>query len=361
MEIRSYTVRPTTKDEHGSMPYVTSSMVEAVVTCPKWGIVHNVLRKRFTTGYRQMALEAGSLMHEVFSVYNLYQIAKTQNLLDHAVHHGQILFPNGRFDALNFTSIVNGDYSQMRMLEKLAYTVIGSSDFYDEVTDKNRTLANLEHCSIELANYFLMNHVNFPIWIKDLNDPTKEIGIEKSLDVVFDICLGDNTIRSLRFIGLADVLYHRVNGEVKLGEYKTTSSMNDGWTEAFRTRNQLSAYYGALGAHFDNVAEEIILTGSTIPVRKTTVSVQHFNVDRTEQSVFDFLRTALFAMDQINAYKDNPVIAPMFTHSCNRYFRPCALLDLCTAEVSDQYVMLEQMKIDEQMSPSEMKAFLRQE
>jgi hypothetical protein len=206
-----------------------------------------------------------------------------------------------------------------------------------------------------------MNHTNFPIWVKDHNDPTKEIGIEKSLDVVFTAYFDNDIVSSIRFIGLVDVLYSRVGNPVKLGEYKTTSSMNDGWMEAFRTRNQQSAYYGALHAFFDNVADGIIMTGSTIPVRKTTVSVQHFEIDRGSQNVKDFLRTALFAEDLIKKHVDNPIFAPMFTHSCNRYFRPCALLDLCTAEQSDQLVMLETMNVSEEMSPSEMKAFLRQE
>ena len=360
MRIQSFSVRPTNLDEM-HLPYVTSSMVEAIVTCPRWGIVHSVLNKRFTTNYRQLALEAGSLMHEIFAVFNLHQIATEQKLVDHAVYHGEQLFPQGRFVAFEFKQYLNSDIPSQRQLEKLVYKVIGTSDYYDDPNDKNRTLANLEHCGVQLAEYYLMNHSAFPIWISDENNPEKEIGIEKSVDVIFNVTFDNGYQKYLRFIGLLDVLYRRDNGPVKFGEYKTTSSMNDGWMEQFRTRHQQTAYFGALHAYFDNVSEEIIMTGSTIPVRKTTVSVQHFEIERNFDQVKEFLKTALFAMDQIEQFKSDPLATPMFTHSCNRYFRPCSLMDLCTAAPEDQLILLDQMQVTTELSPSEMKAFFRQE
>ncbi len=352
-------VRPTREDELHIKPYVTSSMIEAVVTCPKYGIIYNVQRKRFVTGYRQMALDAGSLMHEVFSIFNLFQVAQNQGLFDHAMYHGEQLFPGGRFDAINFDAIVKSSLTDIRKLEKLAYAVIGSSEYYDDPNDKIRTVANLEHCAITLAEYFLMNHTAFPIYIANKDDPTAEIGIEKSIDVVFTVANEFNMTQDVRVIGLLDVLYQNSEGKVTLGEYKTTSNMSDAWRNQFALRAQQSAYIGALHAYFDNISEDLILTGSTIPVRKTTVSVQHFTVERTHQHVLEFLQTAMFAIDLINQHKDNAHNAPMFTHSCNRYFNTCALFDLCTADKADQAIMLENMKVSDDMSPSEAKALMR--
>jgi len=351
-----------------SMPYVTSSLVEAVTTCPKWGIIHNVQHKRFVTGYRQMALEAGSVMHDVFAAFNLMQIAAVQGLPDHGRFHGVSLYGEHRFEALSFDKYLEL-YKQnpSRALEKLAVDVIATSDFYDDENDRNRTLANLEHCAFELAGYFLSNLSRFPIYIEDENDPTKTIGVEKSMDVIFTCdVIGEfnNPYKEqIRFIGLGDVLYQNPETKrVKLGEYKTTSTMGDGWREQFRTRHQQSGYIGALQAYFPEVADECILIGSALPVRKTSAPNMHFPIHRDREAVGNFLTTALFTLDVMAQYRDEAAIdAPMFTHSCNRYFRPCALLDLCSAQREDQQVMWEQMIISEEMSPSEFKAFLRKE
>lgn len=364
MQVIDYSVRPTLKSEH-NLPYITSSMVEAINTCPKWGIIHSHQRKRFVTGFRQMALEAGSLMHEVFSVFNLWQLAVNQNLPDHAMFNGIQLFGKDRWNALDFTTIVEKSKSgnQQVMLDKLAFAVIGTSDYYDDPGDRSRTLANLEHCASELSFYFLMNHTAFTIYVECVDDPTSKVGVEQSLDVIFEPVYEDGSSASIRFIGLADTVYQNpVTRLVTLGEYKTTSQMNDAWREAFRTRHQISAYNGALEAYYENTSFNTILTGSAIPVRKTTVSVQHFTVDRDREFVKHFLAAAAHALEVRNRYPESSAIfAPMFTHSCNRYFRPCSLLDLCSAEIDDQAIMWEQMEITDELSPSEMKAFLRQE
>lgn len=351
-----------------TMPYVTSSLVEAVTTCPKWGIIHNVQHKRFVTGYRQMALEAGSVMHDVFAAFNLMQIAAVQGLPDHAKFHGNSLYGERRFEALSFDKYLEL-YAQnpSRALEKLAVDVIATSEFYDDENDRNRTVANLEHAAFELGGYYLSNLSRLPIYVEDEADPTKTVGIEKSMDVIFTCDVenevGEITQQFIRFIGLGDVLYQNADTKrVKLGEYKTTSTMGDGWREQFRTRHQQSGYIGALQAYFPAVADECILIGSALPVRKTSAPNMHFPIYRDKEAVGNFLTTALFTLDVMAAYRDQRAIdAPMFTHSCNRYFRPCALLDLCSAQRDDQLVMWEQMIISEEMSPSEFKAFLRKE
>lgn len=363
--ILHWSVRPTTQDEiNSNMPYLTASMVEAVTTCPKWGIIHNVQHKRFVTGYRQMALEAGSLMHDVFGGFNLLHVAASQDRPDHAWHHGCALMGKDRITAINFkTAVEKYKTNPARAMDSLAYSIIGTSEYYDDPNDKNRTLANLEHAAVELTGHYLSTLAAYTILVTDHDDPSKPIGVEQSLDVVFYIHFDDGSTKSIRFIGLADVVYQRrSDGKVSLGEYKTTSSMGDGWREAFKTRHQLSAYIGALHAYFDDVAYDVVLTGSALPVRKTSAPNITFPVDRDAQAVTNFLTTALFATSLVTEWPgQQAVYAPMFTHSCNRYFRPCALLDLCSSVHDDQEIMWEQMTIDADMSPSELKAMLRKE
>ncbi len=377
MRVVSFTVRKTTDEEkERSMPYFTSSMMEAVNTCPKWGIINNVNGKAFTIGYRQMALEAGSLMHEVFSCFNLYQVGAIQHCIAHMKVHGRELFGKDRFAMIfeeqMIEDLVNQDFNytieqHLMFLERLAYNTIATSDFYDDPDDRNRTISNIEHCALELANYWLMNFKDFNIYIEAKDNPFAPIGVEMSFDVVYDVeCIDSDGVivhKLVRFIGLGDVVYQNHDtGKVTLGEYKTASRMGDAWRDNFQTRHQLTAYNGCLLAYFpeETVTMNTILIGSAIPVRKTTTPVQHFMIDRDKENVCNFLTTLLATQDITTLYQgDKALQAPMFTHSCSRYFVTCALLDLCASSYNDQVVMYNQMLDKPELSPSEMKALLK--
>ena len=361
--ITDFTIRRTTSKEiQNHMPYITSSMMEAVNTCPKWGVIHSVQSKVFTVGFRQMALEAGSAMHEVFSCINLYQVGVVQGFFDHADFHGRLLFPQDRYKAIFEKS--DPEKTDMQNLESIALRCLATGEFYDDDMDRNRTLSNLEHCSLELVNYWLMNMRDYNIYIADEEDPSAPIGIEQSFDVVFEITDENGEVTLHRFIGLGDAVYQNHDtGKITLGEYKTTSSMNDAWRDAFRTRHQLTGYSAALHAYFDTslVTGNTVLLGSAIPVRKTTAPVQHFMIERDYENTVNFLNTMLFTNRVINEYNHGAYAlhAPMFTHSCNRYFRPCSQIDLCSSAMEDQIAMYEQMLEKPQLSPSEMKALLQ--
>ena len=366
----TYTVRPTTDEEfNANMPYLTSSMVEAVNTCPRWGIIHSVHGKRFVTGYRQMALEAGSLMHDVFGALNMAHLGVFRNLPDHMHHHAIMLFGKDRWDYVwreTTAKEQNPTTESIRAFERMAYAIIGTSDFYDDPDDKNRTLANLEHCALELVQYWLYALARFPIYVTDENNPERPVGVEMSLDTVFEFNgqpFGYDEIIKLRTIGLADAVYQNLTNYVtSLGEYKTSASMNDAWRDAFNTRHQITLYNAQLQAYFPGTLRDhfnTILIGSAIPVRRTSSPVQHFTVNRDQQNVEEMLRAFLYARRVIDGFNNVPLETPMFTHSCNRFFRKCSLMDLCTAAREDQEEMLATMPVEHAPSPSEMKALLR--
>ena len=49
-----------------------------------------------------------------------------------------------------------------------------------------------------------------------------------------------------------------------------------------------------------------------------------------------------------NQWRDDVLSAPMYTHSCNRYFRACSFLPLCACDtVEDKEQVLEEMELDE--------------
>lgn len=351
-----YTVHKTTDTEHADkVPYITSSMMEAVNTCPRWGIVHNVLGKRFIASYRQMALEAGSLMHEVFACLNLLHIGVNRKLRDHMHYNGQLLFTKERWEEIWHDNVTIDD---IVALERIIFACVNTGNFIDDSNDRNRTLANLENCAIELLKFHLTNLMDFPILV---SDPTGKknyhVGIEMSLDAVINVDKGP----SLRCLGLADVVYkNESTGEITLGEYKTTSSMNDAWRAAFETRHQITLYNTLLQAYFGiKKVFNTIIVGSAIPVRRTGAPVQFFTVKRDQENITELINTIVFTQNIIDKYRNQPLEAPMFTHSCSRFFRPCSMLDICTAIKEDQYGMLDNMLDRPTLSPSERKAMMR--
>jgi len=52
---------------------------------------------------------------------------------------------------------------------------------------------------------------------------------------------------------------------------------------------------------------------------------------------------------------DDPINAPKHTHSCNRYFRPCAFIPLCASDPEEQKLIFSEM-VKEEWSPLVEKA-----
>ena len=64
--------------------------LSAINTCPTWGIIRYSKHLTMPGGGRAMALEAGSAMHECFSVIRLIQLGHIQGqcLRAHMHYHG---------------------------------------------------------------------------------------------------------------------------------------------------------------------------------------------------------------------------------------------------------------------------------
>jgi hypothetical protein len=46
-------------------------------------------------------------------------------------------------------------------------------------------------------------------------------------------------------------------------------------------------------------------------------------------------------------YADDPINAPKYTHSCNRYFKPCSFIAFCDNSEEEQRLILSEMVTDE--------------
>lgn len=332
-------VRLTTKEDL-HLPYYSYSIMTAINTCPKWAMIRYVKKLYFARHSRALALEAGSAMHEVFAAFRLWQLLRLQNLPDHFTHHGARLFtadrlsstffpkPNPRDEALNF-----------------CYEILNSGDFYDDPSDRIRTIANMEETIIRYVDELYPTLERNPIYVADPTDPVALVGIEIPFDMVVD--------DAVRYIGTIDGICSR--GEsVRDEENKTASRLDEAWRNSFDVSSQPTGYTIATELLTGLPCDSARIIGVKVKQTRSNEDMLVFNVDRNQSQREAWHRSLFHAHRVAMDNSDNPLLAPEFTHSCNRYFRSCAFTPLCSSDMEDQEAMYETME-PAPPSPSEEK------
>lgn len=331
----------TPADKH--LPYLSHSIMEAILTCPKWGLIRYRDRKYFKANYRALALEAGSAMHEVFAALRLWQVLRLQKLPAHFKHHSERLFgpdraeacfikkPNPRDEALTF-----------------CFEILNSGDWYDDPNDDIRTMANMEATTIKYVDEMFKIMQGNPIWIADLKKPSMPIGIE----IVFDMVIEeydpatDAVVRALRYVGTLDAIVNHLRSQtLRLEENKTAARLDVPFREAFRIKFQPTGYTPAARLITgDPTIFKTKVIGIKVKQTRSHEDYQTFIEERGDEQFADWLRTLWFTQELCERYEGDYLNAPMFTHSCNRYFRPCGFIDLCAGSVEDQKLMYSSME-----------------
>jgi hypothetical protein len=327
----------TASDTH--LPYYSHSIMEAILTCPKWGLIRYRDRKYYKSQYRALALEAGSAMHEVFSALRLWQLNTLQNHEAHFRFHGERLYGLDRFQAAWRKKPNHRDEAL-----SFCFEILNSGDYYDDPSDNVRTMANMEETTIRYVDEMLAMMPRNPIWVQDERDATALVGVEIPFDIVVD--------EKIRFIGTIDGV--TFDGErTRLEENKTASRLDEAWREAFRVKFQPTGYTvaGRLLTS-DETLEQTKVIGVKLKQSRSVEDFLSFVEHRDDESFKQWYQTLMFCHELAERYQNNSIDAPMFTHSCNRYFRPCGFIDLCCATREDQLMMWEGMETTP-LSPSE--------
>ena len=332
----------TAEDFAKGMKVYSHSISTAIQTCPKWGIIRYVKGLYFKSEYRAMALEAGSLVHEVFAAIRIWQLARKQGLEQHAVYTGERLFPDGRFAECWVD--IEGD--PKNELEQFVFGVIATSNFYDDPRDKFRTIQNIEITSLRFIEEMLLTMDRNHVWVADKNDPTAPVGIECSIAIVVD--------ESFIYIGTIDGISFRPEDErIRLEELKTASRLDEAFRRKFEVDHQPTGYMAMAELAYELPPIE---KGRVIGIKpKQTGSNEDyisFEEVRDDDKKWKWLQSLRFSHALVESYGDDPLNAPMFTHSCNRYFRPCGLVDLCACDSGEQQWIYESLE-PAPLSPSQ--------
>ena len=375
----------TTDDSH--LPTYDNTKLTAYNTCPTWGTIRYGLHKTMQGSGRSLALECGSAMHEVFAFVRFMQ------LLHHLEESGRVDVAKGVFarhmprlfgdDRWALIQQSMGDTTEVSLQTiRGCVSVLETSDFYDEPRDKRRTLSNMEEAAIAYVNRVKWDE---RVWMRDYDDPNSDIGIEIPFDVVvntqykleitgdygsetdFDYVIDkerpDVEVThgprpgydymycsvSRRFTGKIDGIHYNTNNEIVLDENKTASRLNDAWVQSFTVNSQPTGYLIAVSTFTNSNVRKADIHGISIPMPKTYDygGIVREPITRTDHHFASWIKWFNVTAFGIESDLANPMGALRYTHSCNRYFRPCAFIPLCDSDENEQQKILSEMVHDE--------------
>ncbi len=348
-------------DPHNIPPHLDQfdySRLTAIATCPTWGIIRYGLHKTMPGASRAMALEAGTACHEFFAAHRIHMLGWKQGLRAHADFHGERLFGRERY--YNAVSLMNDskDFDQNR--RDFCLDLLYTSGFVDDPGDKRRTLGNLEMtCLVYLRSW---EGMDYPVWVSDANQPTHPVGIEIPFAIKMTFFRegdhGNPNPIALQLVYTGKIDGVHLNNQLRplLIENKTGARLDEAWSKSFYTTHQVTGYLMAVALLLDQPVNDGYAIGAQIPLPKMYEEGINWNYFSREPHHYERWLQWIFDVASIHQhYKDNVLEAPMYTHACNRYFRPCSLIPYCSAPDDERQAILEQMA-EEHWSPIAEKA-----
>lgn len=339
----------TTEDK--DLPTYDHTKLSNICVCPTWGIIRYTHHKKMPSTRREMPLEAGSLSHEGFAAVRWYQYYnkqvqnKTQVL--NAEFHGIRLFGEERFKRMRDT-LFDGATDRTNTIN-FAIEAIESFGFYDDLEDNRRTISNISESMIAYVNGYDMDR--YPIWVRDVDDPETDIGIEIAFDVVVDLEYELNDAvanKHVRFTGKLDGL-HYDKENLLIIEEKSGSRLDEAWLSQWVLSHQITGYCLAASTFTGLPCTSALVSGMRIPIgRIPAEGIRKEKVPRNQVLFEKWANWFITTIDVEQQWKDDILNAPMYTNSCNRYFRSCSFLPLCASDnLEEKEAILEELETDE--------------
>ena len=306
------------------------------------------IQRQYPQRGRALALEAGEAMHQFFAAMRVWQLHKFQGLPDHATAAGVRLFGEDKWNDVWKNCIkLSSDIDQ---LGQLAVDILNSSGYYDDPIDTTRTLANMQTAAVVYARECYPHLYAWPVWVADHKSPLKPVGIEQVFDCVLEYTDGYR----VRFIGTLDGILcnSSKNSRITMADNKTASRIDRGWIESQKMRHQYTGYMACGMAIFGIEMWHARIYGCKI---KPTYRGEDVHVESIKRTEVDIQHWANWVRRQVEIFTEYQVDwehAERRTHSCNRYFRPCALIPFCCDTPEGRREQWDQM-IDATPSPSE--------
>ena len=338
-------------EDDSHLPTYDNTKLVAINTCPTWGILRYAMHKQMPSAGRALALECGSAMHECFAFIRLVSLRQQFINLGRIeygntlwINHGVRLFGEQRFEQIVSDTIpCGGDHIEIARCGSIA--TLNTGEYYDDPRDRRRTLSNMEECILAYINRWRWDQ---PVWVRDDKDTTTDVGIEIPFDVVCDLST-PTRVYSVRLTGKIDGLHVHAQNTLTLHENKTASRLGDAWSMSFALASQVTQYCIAASVFTGQDVRRADVLGLCIPLPKT-YEYGGFVREPVVRHDYHFARWLSWLDHTIGIaeqFDNDPYNAPKYTHSCNRYFRPCSMIPFCDAEDADQHEIVQQMEINE--------------
>jgi hypothetical protein len=336
--------------------WVDYSTLTALNTCPTWGLIHSIHGKRFTSSSRAMPLEAGRAMHDVFAAVRMFDLmthlrTTTGSIPDDVYSYGMKLFKakSGFEDrwpeAIQIFDTTEDD--KTRCIQ-FALHLLATAGFYDDPDDTRRTQTNLETAAIAYIDRYPLGR-----YIPVYHDAAVRIGVEVPFDLIVQV--GDKVV--CRFVGRVDGICadHQTSAKtVAVHENKTGSRIDTVWSSSFDTSHQVTGYCIAASELLSRSISDCMMWGLQVPIPKSSFysdGMTRYPVQRTPEQFARWAKWVLHTLRIVDEYGADPTNAPMYTHSCNRYFRACSLIPLCTETPDMRKHIFEKEMITDRWSP----------
>lgn len=338
-----------TTDADMHLPTYDHTKLSAINTCPTFGILRYGMHRVMPSTGRALALEAGTAMHECFSFIRLCSLMNQHDgrpEFQQALwnHHATRLFGADRMILIDEAMTDGEDLANA--VKRGCIAVLDTSGFYDDPRDKRRTLSNLEECIYAYVNRWRWDH---NVWMRDPTDPTSDVGIEIPFDIVCSVTDDDREQYLFRLTGRVDGIHYNTQLELVCHDNKTASRLNDAWSQSFLLSHQMTGYCMAASVFTGQAVNKAEIHGLAIPLPKSydLGGIVREVVPRYDYHYKQWLTWLMHTIDMAERYKDDPIGAPKYTHSCNRYFRPCSFIPFCDNNEEEQRKILQEMVVDE--------------
>lgn len=341
----------TEKDKKTLTPY-DHTKLSNINTCPTWGIIRYSLHRTTGGANREMPLEAGAAAHDAFAAMNWWYAARygADHIEDRDLvwNEGKRIFGEDRLITMRDT---HSDTATDRTnLINFSLEALNTSGFYDDPSDRNRTIANISEGIITFCDRYDPNR--YRIW-----NNSSTIGIECVFDAVVSIVYkskqpsGITTVeKDIRITGKLDGLKHNIKQDrLEIHEYKTGSRLDNAWLSQWIMSHQITGYCAAATLFTDEDCNHAEVIGMQIPIGKNPMGgIVQESVARNPLKYEKWAEWLVHTVNIEETYRNYVFDAPRYTNSCNRYFRACSMLPFCDAEDrEDQEAVLESMTIAE--------------
>ena len=288
-------------------------------------------------------------MHEMFAAVRIWQLSEIQKLPDHAQCTGKRIFGAARWNKCWKHCVSYTD--EREQLMELCFSILATAGWKDDENDRTRTMTNMELATIVYIDERLYGMETWPIYIEDVSNPQSMVGIEQ----VFDVTLTFEDSKEFRYIGTIDGLVIKApTGQYYLDENKTSVRLSQAWRDSFDMKHQITGYCAASTAVFGFRTLRSRVTGLKIPPSNRGEDCYPFEpIERTEDAIQHWATWLREMAETYEKYKDDFEHAARYTHSCNRYFRTCSLLQFCADTAEGRQIAFNESMVAAEPRPSE--------